>query len=146
MSNDTKHHFLARKIQDFQRSTARGYVCPACTELFQQEPKLWQHAKSSHPGSLGYTDPAGEAEARKQFRQEAIDRAYVVSRCLHVLRNDIIMYSPRSLSHTYPISDRLRLTHLRFQAKELSQNCPSPRTCSFQALIERRRLDQTKHW
>ena len=86
MSNESKHHFLVRKIQDSQRSIARGYVCPVCTELFQQEPKLWQHAKSSHPEALGYTELAGEAEARKQFRQEALDRAYVVSSFLHVSR------------------------------------------------------------
>jgi len=84
MSNESKPHYLARKFQDFQRSTARGYICPVCTEAFQQEPRLWQHAKSLHPDSLGYPDVGGEAEARKQFKQQAVDRAYVVLRHLHI--------------------------------------------------------------
>ena len=110
MSNESKHHFLARKIQDFQRSTARGYVCPVCTELFQQEPKLWQHAKSSHPDSLGYSEPAGEAEARKQFRQEAIDRAYVVSRHLHVCGTYINMHSSWPYTNLGSTPERMILT------------------------------------
>ena len=84
MSNESNPHYLARKIQDFQRSTARGYSCPVCAETFQQEPILWQHAKSSHPDSLGYTNVGGEAEARKCFKQQALDRAYVVLRHLHI--------------------------------------------------------------
>ncbi len=77
MSNE-KSHFLARKIQDFQRSTSRGYVCLFCSESFLQEPKLWEHAKRSHAESFEYDDASGEADARKQFRHEAMDKAYVV--------------------------------------------------------------------
>ena len=54
MSNDTSH-FLARKIQDFQRQTARNWVCPKCTNrlAFTTEQKLWDHANNFHPEAVG---------------------------------------------------------------------------------------------
>ena len=75
-----KPHFLARKIQDFQRASAKGFVCPFCTtvENFQQEARLWEHAKNSHPNELGISEKGDEVEVRKQLRLNATERAYVI--------------------------------------------------------------------
>ena len=74
-----KPHFLARKIQDYQRASAKGYICPICThnENFQQEPKLWEHAKALHLQELGISENGDEGDVRKHFRQNAMERAYV---------------------------------------------------------------------
>ena len=55
MSGDTSSHFLARRFQDFQRQTARGWVCPECADniAFTAEQKLWDHANGLHRGVVG---------------------------------------------------------------------------------------------
>ncbi|MCJ1271160.1 hypothetical protein MMC22_011059 [Lobaria immixta] len=73
MSN--KPHFLARKIQDFQRLKAHGYVCPICEDGFQQERNLWEHAKGVHVEALSFAESGDEGEARKKFEKSASDRA-----------------------------------------------------------------------
>lgn len=77
MSN--KPHFLARKIQDFQRLKALGYVCPFCEDGFQQEPKLWEHAKGMHQEALSIAELADESETRKKFEKSASEKAYVTT-------------------------------------------------------------------
>lgn len=79
MSNEP--HFFARKYQEFQRASAKGYLCPLCpnTENFQLEPKLWEHAKTVHLQELGILQKGEEGDVRKQFRQDASERAYVMS-------------------------------------------------------------------
>ena len=82
MSNSSKPHPLARQFQDFQRQSAKGYVCPFCTDSdnrFTQELKLWQHAKAQHQDLVGHLDPSDEADARKRLRINAMDRAYVIT-------------------------------------------------------------------
>ncbi|KAL8823252.1 MAG: hypothetical protein Q9191_006030 [Dirinaria sp. TL-2023a] len=74
-----KPAFVARKFQDAQRLAAKGFSCPLCSETFQAEPKLWEHAKSQHKQTLGYAGSVGEAEARKRFRSEAVPKAYVMT-------------------------------------------------------------------
>lgn len=78
MSN--KPHFLARKIQDFQRLKSQGYVCPFCEDGFQQEPKLWEHAKGMHEEALSISESRDESEARKKFEKSAAEKAYVTTR------------------------------------------------------------------
>lgn len=73
-------HFVTRKFQDFQKLSARGYVCPICAEGFQDEPRLWTHAKTLHLQDLGISEGGDEAEKRRQFKSEAIERAYVTLR------------------------------------------------------------------
>ncbi|MCJ1405804.1 hypothetical protein MMC11_009034, partial [Xylographa trunciseda] len=53
MNND-KPHFLARKIQDFQKSSS-SYVCPLCKESpkFSSESRLFEHGKALHAHTLG---------------------------------------------------------------------------------------------
>lgn len=73
----TKPHFLARKFQDFQRSAAsQGYLCSFCDDGFQQEPKLWEHAKSLHRHELNINDSGDEQEVRKKFAKSANERMY----------------------------------------------------------------------
>lgn len=75
-----KPHFLARKIQDFQRLSARGYVCPVCGHYCQHEPKIWEHAQRAHLDVLGISSATDQGEIRKKFRNEAMERAYVITR------------------------------------------------------------------
>jgi hypothetical protein len=72
-----KPHFLARKIQDFQRLSARGYVCPICSEYFQHENKIWAHAQEAHAEALGISNATEAGLIRRKFRHEAMERAYV---------------------------------------------------------------------
>ena len=73
-----KPAFVARKFQDAQRLAAKGYSCPLCSDTFHADLKLWEHAKTCHPQELGPADPADDEKARKRFRREAIEKAYVV--------------------------------------------------------------------
>lgn len=86
LSGSNKPHFLARKIQDFQRLKAQGYVCPLCEDGFQQEPKLWEHAKGVHGEALTVAESGDESEARKKFEKTASERAYVTTRYMTSLR------------------------------------------------------------
>jgi hypothetical protein len=56
---------------NFPRLTVGGYICPECRKAFQEEPKLWQHAKDSHRETFEFRGSIGEAVARKHFREEA---------------------------------------------------------------------------
>lgn len=73
-----KPHFLEARILDSKRRSAKdGYVCPLCNDSisFHAEPKLWDHAKKTHFDYIGrYTD---EAQARKELKQSALEKAYV---------------------------------------------------------------------
>ncbi|MCJ1463934.1 hypothetical protein MMC07_002543 [Pseudocyphellaria aurata] len=80
LSASNKPHFLARKIQDFQRLKAQGYVCPLCEDGFQQEPRLWEHAKKVHGEALTVAESGDESEARKKFEKSASERARKTSR------------------------------------------------------------------
>lgn len=75
MSMSEKPHFLARKIQNFQRASARGYVCPLCSQFYQHEAKIWEHAVSKHLEVLGISASNEQNEIRKKFRTEAMDKA-----------------------------------------------------------------------
>lgn len=88
-----KPAFVARKFQDAQRLAAKGFSCPLCSDTFQAEPKLWEHAKNQHRQMLGFADPVGEAEARKRFRHEAVGKAYVMT--VHQLREPVTLGIPR---------------------------------------------------
>ena len=68
-------HFLARKIQNFQRASARGYACPLCSQYYLHEPKFWEHAVSSHLEVLGISAATEQNEIRKKFRTEAMENA-----------------------------------------------------------------------
>ncbi|KAL8789334.1 MAG: hypothetical protein Q9213_001257 [Squamulea squamosa] len=72
---DDGAHFVERKILDFQRASAKGYVCPYCNEAFVQEPKLWDHAKKFHRDSLNPAQGPDEGHLRKQLRAQAAERA-----------------------------------------------------------------------
>jgi hypothetical protein len=72
-----KPAFVARKFQDAQKLAAKGYFCPLCSDTFQVDQKLWEHAKTQHGQQLGLADVADEEKARKQFRREATAKAYV---------------------------------------------------------------------
>jgi hypothetical protein len=75
-------HFLARKMQDYQRLSARGYVCPTCDQYFQHEPQLWEHAVALHHLQVpkDSSSPGGvEDDIRKQLRNEAMEKAYVIA-------------------------------------------------------------------
>ena len=148
MSSTDKPHFLARKFQDLQRSTARGYICPVCSEAFQAEPKLWQHAKSLHPNSLGYTEEAQEADARKQFRQEAIDRAYAVFYFMRTHYHYLHPLHPQAATKRFSRScaSCSLLMSRHFQPEDPAQKQPSYRAYPLKTFIERRRFDAAEFW
>ena len=69
-----KHDYL-----ELRRKTARGYACPFCRETYQAEPKLWSHGTQNHRSLLGDWQSTEAADVvRKQYRQQAIDKAYVI--------------------------------------------------------------------
>jgi len=72
-----KPAFVARKFQDAQKLAAKGYFCPLCSDTFHVDQKLWEHAKKQHGQQLGLVDVADDENTRKQFRREAIAKAYV---------------------------------------------------------------------
>ena len=72
-----KPAFVARKFQDAQKLAAKGYSCPICSDNFQADLKLWDHAKKQHPDELDLTKVGDEEHVRKRFRREAIEKAYV---------------------------------------------------------------------
>lgn len=72
-----KPAFVARKFQDAQKLAARGYSCPLCPDTFHADVKLWEHAKSTHQQELGLAGMTNEENARKSFRREAMEKAYV---------------------------------------------------------------------
>ena len=75
-----KPHFLARKIQNYQRQAARGYICPICSQYYPQEPKIWEHALRAHLEVLGISSSTEQNDIRKKFRNEAMERAWVITR------------------------------------------------------------------
>ena len=52
-------------------------MCPICDDGFQQEQKLWEHAKGVHADALSVAESGNENEARKKFEKSASERAYV---------------------------------------------------------------------
>ena len=76
MSSGDKPHPLARNFLELQRRSAKGYACPLCTEVHHQEQTLWDHALRNHQNSLGELGST-EVARRRQFRQQALDKAYV---------------------------------------------------------------------
>ena len=73
MSGDNSH-FFARRFQDFQRQTARGWICPECANglAFTTEQKLWDHARSLHDGIVG--DSRG-GSAWKRYLGDALAKS-----------------------------------------------------------------------
>ncbi|KAL9024971.1 MAG: hypothetical protein Q9180_007758 [Flavoplaca navasiana] len=74
---DDGARFVELKFLDFQRSSARRYICPYCEEdAFVQEPKLWEHAKNLHWDALQAVEPGSdEGQLRKQLRAQAVEKA-----------------------------------------------------------------------
>jgi len=65
-----KAHIIARKMQEYQRLTAKIYACGLCAHApaFATEAKLWEHAAESHPDSVG---TSRESKAFKDYATEA---------------------------------------------------------------------------
>ena len=74
---DDGARFVERKFLDFQRSSARRYVCPYCEDAFVQEPRLWEHAKQLHWDALQAEPGSDEEQLRKRLRSQAVEKAYV---------------------------------------------------------------------
>ncbi|KAL8853668.1 MAG: hypothetical protein Q9221_001479 [Calogaya cf. arnoldii] len=72
---DDGARFVERKVLDFQRSNAKGYVCPYCNEAFVQEPRLWDHAKKNHADHLHPDQESEQGQLRKQLRTQAVEKA-----------------------------------------------------------------------
>lgn len=67
---------------DFKRRhSAREYVCPLCLTrtTFQQELKLWEHAKQLHTDYMESKLKGDESQKRKQFSEEALQKVYVIT-------------------------------------------------------------------
>lgn len=75
MNENESLHWVERKVLDFQRSSSKGYACPYCTEGFQHEPRLWEHARNIHWDSLDISRGVDEGQARRQLRVRAVDKA-----------------------------------------------------------------------
>jgi hypothetical protein len=71
-----KPHFLARKIQEIQRQSARPYSCPLCTEdvSFTNDQRLFDHAIATHPS---HAPSSRDETAWKDFAVAASMKAYV---------------------------------------------------------------------
>lgn len=69
-----KPHFLARRIENYQRASARGFVCPLCSQFYQHEAKFWEHAEGKHLEVLAISTST-EQNVRKKFRNEAMEKA-----------------------------------------------------------------------
>ncbi|KAL8646480.1 MAG: hypothetical protein Q9226_006835 [Calogaya cf. arnoldii] len=72
---DDGARFVERKVLDFQRSNAKGYVCPYCDEAFVQEPRLWDHARKNHTDHLHLDQESEQGQLRKQLRAQAVEKA-----------------------------------------------------------------------
>lgn len=72
----TESHFVAKKFQDYQRLSARGFACQYCLEIFDQETKWWEHLKSLHQ-DLSDLQENEDGQARRRLRQRAIEYAWV---------------------------------------------------------------------
>ena len=85
MSRETnpprKSNPFDRDFLESKRKSAKGYACPFCTDIYTQEPIIWRHGLQNHRAFLGdlRTEEKTE-EARRQFRQQALDKGYVISR------------------------------------------------------------------
>jgi hypothetical protein len=77
MSNE-KDHFLAKRIQEFQRQNSKGFVCHLCEDgpYFSSETKLFDHARAQHQDAAGSSKHDG---AWKAFIADASSTAYVNS-------------------------------------------------------------------
>lgn len=107
-----KPHFLARKIQDYQRLSARGFVCPICDQYFQHEPKLWEHAQATHlQAPKSSTSNEGD-DIRKQFRNEAMEKAYVTAKSIYLFPYHMVMSTKPPRTTTKPRSGLTWTTHL----------------------------------
>lgn len=69
--------FVARKFQDDQKLAAKGFSCPLCSDTFDTDLRLWEHAKIQHWQELGLEEAADEEVARRRCIREAIEKAYV---------------------------------------------------------------------
>jgi hypothetical protein len=71
-----KPHFVARKMQDYQRQSSKIYVCGKCPDgpSFATEARLFDHAAQLHAETVGssrdskaFRDYAAEAVANKKY-------------------------------------------------------------------------------
>jgi hypothetical protein len=75
----SKPNPLARDFLESKRKSAKGYACPFCTDIYTQEPRIWRHGLQNHRMSLGNLETQEKTEeARRQFRQQALEKGYVV--------------------------------------------------------------------
>lgn len=73
-------HFLEQNMVDYKRRQwGREFICPLCSPpaSFQQEPKLWEHAKYDHMDFLESKLKGDESQKRKHFSEEA--KVYVLT-------------------------------------------------------------------
>ncbi|KAL8894031.1 MAG: hypothetical protein Q9192_004692, partial [Flavoplaca navasiana] len=74
-TDDDGARFVERKFLDFQRSSARRYVCPYCEDAFVQDSRLWEHAKKLHWDALQAEPGSDEEQLRKRLRTQAVEKA-----------------------------------------------------------------------
>ncbi|KAL8978423.1 MAG: hypothetical protein Q9205_005982 [Flavoplaca limonia] len=72
---DDGARFVEHKFLDFQRSSARQYVCSYCEEAFVQEPRLREHAKKLHGDALQAEQASDQGQLREQLRAQAVEKA-----------------------------------------------------------------------
>ncbi|KAL8944124.1 MAG: hypothetical protein Q9216_000629 [Gyalolechia sp. 2 TL-2023] len=106
MNENENLHFIERKVLDFQRSSSKGYACPYCPEGFQQEPKLWEHARTAHRDSLDIPRGVDEGPARKQLRVRAVEKASKTTK-KHVRHGSQLGPKPPFDHRESPLSDRV---------------------------------------
>lgn len=69
-----------RDFLESKRKSAKGYACPFCNDIYTQEPKIWGHGLQNHRAFLGDLETEETTkEARRRFRQQALDKGYVVA-------------------------------------------------------------------
>lgn len=56
---------------NFSRLIIEDYICSECRKAFQEESKLWQHAKNSHRETFAFRDSIEKTVTRKHFRKKA---------------------------------------------------------------------------
>lgn len=77
--NIDKPHFLARRIENFQRSNTRSLACLGCPDggsIIVGEARFLDHAKSQHPE---LTADAPDGPIWKEILAKAASKAYVKS-------------------------------------------------------------------
>ena len=76
MNNNDKAHFVARKVQEFQRHSSRPHLCPLCSDekAFSSDQRLFDHATTFHPSAIG---TSRDDHAWKVYLADASNKAYV---------------------------------------------------------------------